>query len=477
MVSHILQESNITELKASLNDKLEREVVAFLNYREGGDIYFGVDDQGMPVFLENIDSIQLAIADRIRNNIQPSALGLFDIVTEEYRGMKIIHVIISSGPEKPYYIRNQGMSEKGCFIRIGTSTQPMTQAMIDDMYARRTHNSLRKIVSPRQNLTFEQLQIYYQSRGLRLNDHFAESLDLLTEDGNFNYTAWLLADNNGASIKVAKYAGTDKTDLIENEEYGYCSLVKAAKRVLDKLEIENRTLTKITSRERIEWRFVEPVALREAVINAFVHNDYSREVTPVFELFSDRIEITSYGGLPMGFSREDFFGCRSMPRNRELMRVFRDLGLVEQLGSGMSRILRVYDQSVFHLSSHYLSVLFPYSDDITAKTDIAAPQVNAQSIPQVDILPPQVNAQSTPQVDKSIPHVRTREEMNLEILTFCVEPRTRKEIADKCGLRDVRNLSSQYLTPLMEKGFLRLTIPDKPHSSKQKYQTVIIRVE
>lgn len=500
MIDRILQESNITELKAALNEKFEKEVVGFLNYREGGDIYIGVDDQGYAVELDNPDGIQLAIADRIRKNVQPSALGLFDVVREHYQGKQVIHVIISSGPEKPYYIRRQGMSENGCFIRIGTSTQPMTQAMIDDMYARRTHNSLQKIVSPRQKLTFEQLQIYYQARGLKLNDYFAESLDLLTEDGRFNYAAYLLADENGASIKVAKYGGTDKTDLIENGEYGYCSLVKATKQVLDKLEIENRTLTKITSRERIDRRLVDPVALREAVINAFVHNDYTREVMPVFELFTDRLEITSYGGLPMGFSREDFFSCRSMPRNRELMRVFRDLGLVEQLGSGMSRILRAYDQSAFQLLDHYLVASFHYPDgdtvqveegttqvnsQITTQVEDAATQVNGQTTTQVENATTQVNGQTTPQVEaitlqvngQVTPQVKTREDMYYIILNFCLEPHSKREIADKCGLKSLKNLSKLYLSPLLEKGFLRLTIPDKPRSSKQKYQTVLIRTE
>lgn len=82
--------------------------------------------------------------------------------------------------------------------------------------------------------------------------------------------------------------------------------------------------------------------MREAIINAIVHTDYSREIPPVFELFSDRMEFTSYGGLIPGQSEEDFFSCGSMPRNRELMRVFKDVGLVEQLGSGMSRILQAY---------------------------------------------------------------------------------------------------------------------------------------
>ena len=71
--------------------------------------------------------------------------------------------------------------------------------------------------------------------------------------------------------------------------------------------------------------------------------------------------FTSYGGLIPGQSKEDFFSCSSMPRNRELMRVFKDVGLVEQLGSGMSRILKEYDKSIFHISEHFIKVEFPFS--------------------------------------------------------------------------------------------------------------------
>lgn len=106
---------------------------------------------------------------------------------------------------------------------------------------------------------------------------------------------------------------------------------------------------------------VEAVPLREALINAIVHNDFSREIPPVFEIFSDRIELTSYGGLIQGQSIEDFFSCSSMPRNRELMRVFKDVGLVEQLGSGMSRILDAYDRTIFEISEHFIKVVFPFS--------------------------------------------------------------------------------------------------------------------
>ena len=365
----MFQESNRIELKAALNDKLEKEIVAFLNNREGGILYIGIDDKGNPIENSDMDSMQLKIADRIKNNILPSTLGLFDIVTEYVDNIPITKIVISSGLEKPYYIKSKGMSPNGCYMRIGTSTQPMSTALIDELYAKRIHTTLRNIPSPRQDLTFAQLKIYYQERGFELNRKFANSLELLTPDGKYNYIAYLLADENGVSIKVAKYAGTTKVDLVENEEYGYCSLIKATNHVLEKMKIENVTKAKVTSTKRIEKNLVESVPLREALINSIVHNDFSREIPPVFEIFSDRIEFTSYGGLIPGQSKEDFFSCSSMPRNRELMRIFKDLGLVEQLGSGMSRILQSYDRDIFEISDHFIKVIFPFS--LSANDNVA----------------------------------------------------------------------------------------------------------
>ena len=250
--------------------------------------------------------MQLKIANGIKNNILPSTLGLFDIATEYVDNIPITKIIVSSGLEKPYYIKSKGMSPNGCYMRLGTSTQPMSTTLIDELYAKRIHTTLRNIPSPRQDLTFAQLKIYYQERGFELNRKFAYSLELLTPDGQYNYIAYLLADENGVSIKVAKYTGTTKVDLVENEEYGYCSLIKAANHVLEKMKIENVTKVKVTSTKRIEKNLVESVPLREALINAVVHNDFSREIPPVFEVFSDRIEITSYGGLIPGQSKEDF---------------------------------------------------------------------------------------------------------------------------------------------------------------------------
>lgn len=263
-----MTETNRIEFKRELTKELdiEKEVVAFLNYREGGIIYIGIDDNGKPVGVKDIDDVMLRIKDRIRTGISPSPMGLFDVTTEYVEGVPVIKIFVSSGSEKPYCKSKYGLSERGCFIRVGTAAEPMPTAMIDDLYAHRVRNSLRNIRSPRKNLTFRQLRIYYESKGLTLNEHFMENLDLLTD-----------ADENSTSIKVAKYAGTDRDILIANNERGVSS-----------------------------------------------------------------------------------------PRNKELMRVFRDVDLVESLGSGMRRIGKVYSlKSIFSFSTNFIRTSIPFHSQKT----------------------------------------------------------------------------------------------------------------
>ena len=354
-------ETNRIEFKERLTDGMEKEVVAFLNYKEGGHLYIGIADNGAPVGIADIDAVQLKIKDRLKTNILPSCLGLFDVIHEVHDGKDIINVNIASGTDKPYYLRKNGMSERGCYIRIGAASEPMPVRMIEDLFARQTRNSLNKIRANRQDLSFAQLKIYYHEAGFNLTDEFAVNLELLTKSNEYNYVAYLMSDNNGNSIKVAKYAGTDRVDLIESNEYGYCSLIKATKQVLAKLELENKTATQITSKERIDTPLWNPIAIREAVINAIVHNDYSYEAVPKFEIFTDRLEITSAGGLISGLDQEEFFEGYSIPRNKEIMRIFKDLELVEYLGTGIPRILKVYPRECFKFTDNFLRMSFPRS--------------------------------------------------------------------------------------------------------------------
>lgn len=347
----------------SRDEKFERSVVAFLNSRDGGTIFVGVEDNGSVCGVADPDLAQRQAADRIRNNIRPATMGLFDIGIEERDGRPVIRIVVSSGPDRPYYLKKYGMTPQGCFARVGSQTQQIPEAEIEALFARRARTSLRTVPAPNQNLRFEQLRIRYEEHGRSLNDRFKETLELLTPDGRYNLVAYLLADNNNVSIKVAKYAGDDKIELVENEEYGFCSILRACDRVLDKLTVENTTSARIGPKYRQERKRYDPIAVREAVINAFVHNDWIDLDTPVFELFSDRLEITSHGSLLPGMTREDLLSGCSRIRNRELMRVFRDVELVEQLGSGMRRMLDAYSPDIFRYTETFFHVVFRYPEE------------------------------------------------------------------------------------------------------------------
>lgn len=220
-------------------------------------------------------------------------------------------------------------------------------------------------------------------------------------------------------------------ELIENNEYGYCSLFKATKSVLDKIAVENTTFATITSKQRIERKLWNPIALREAIYNAIVHNDYTREVPPKFEIFDDRIEITSAGSLPEGLSEMDFFEGVSIPRNKELMRVYRDLELVEQLGSGVPRILESYGKDCFRFMDNFTRMTFPVSEKVTE--------------------------QVTEQVLKLFSKVDQNEYTTTELM----------------NLADIKHRPTflyNYLQPALHAELIEMTIPDKPKSCKQRYR-------
>ena len=356
-------ENNRIENKEQLNEEFEQEVIAFLNYKEGGIIYVGIRKDGKVVGVKNVDLTQLQIKDRIKNNIQPSTLGLFDVIVETIDDKEVIKLVISSGTEKPYYIRKKGRTPEGCYVRVGSSKERMTDRMIDDMYAKRVKHTLKEIDSPRQELTFNQLKIYYEEHGLKLNDNFLQNLDLLTSEGKYNYNAFLLADENNISIKLVKYVGTNKLELLENMEYGNRCLITATQKLLDRLDVENTTYAKIEYFGRKEQEKIDSRALKEAVINAVVHNDYSYGNSPIVELYSDRVEITSVGGLPQELSQEEFLEGVTAPRNKELIRVFKDVELIENIGSGVLRILDAYDKSCFKFMEHFLRVSFKYKEN------------------------------------------------------------------------------------------------------------------
>ena len=90
----------------------------------------------------NADQVQLQIKNRLRNNIAPSCLSIFDVVEETIETKSIIKLIVANGQERLYYIKKYGMSSKGAFVRSGSAAEPMTEKMIADLFAKRTRTSI-----------------------------------------------------------------------------------------------------------------------------------------------------------------------------------------------------------------------------------------------------------------------------------------------------------------------------------------------
>lgn len=356
-------EDQRNEFKIKLTDNLEKVVISFLN-ADGGNIFIGVDDKGNILGLKgNIDYLQRTIKDRIKDNIRPSTMGLFDVAVLEENNKKYLKIIVAKGYEKPYYLKGMGMSPDSCFIRVGSSIESMNEENILNLFSKRVRNSLKNIKSPLKDLEFKTLKIYYEEKGHEINDNFLKKLDLYTDNKEYNYIAYLLSDNNHISVQFAKYSGTDVYDLIENEDYGFKSLIKITDNILNKIMLENKTYTKLGGARRKEIKMYDYNAIRELVINALVHNDWTNGYSPKFEIFKDKLVISSNGGIQEGVSQEEFLKGFTNPRNPELMRVFRDLEFVEQLGTGIQRVLKVYDKNIFEFYPNHIRVTIPFNDN------------------------------------------------------------------------------------------------------------------
>lgn len=161
---NIIEDSR-NEFKIKLSDDFEKEVIAFLN-TDGGNIFVGFDDKGnINKNLGNLDLLQRKIKDRIKDNIAPSTLGLFDVVVNDIDGNKYVQVIIAKGQEKPYYIKGMGMTPESCFMRIGSSIQGMNMETIINLFSKRVRNNLKNIKSPNQNLKFKILRYVLEFEG------------------------------------------------------------------------------------------------------------------------------------------------------------------------------------------------------------------------------------------------------------------------------------------------------------------------
>lgn len=161
-----MTESNRIGFKRELTKELdiEREVVAFLNYREGGTIYVGIDDDGKPVGVKDIDGDMLKLKDRIRMGVLPSPMGLFDVQTERIDGIQVIKIVVASGNELMRIYRDVELVES-----LGSGIPRILRAYGEDCF-RLTENFIRLVLPVAQHPATDTTQNGGKDGGLKVED-------------------------------------------------------------------------------------------------------------------------------------------------------------------------------------------------------------------------------------------------------------------------------------------------------------------
>ena len=351
-------ESELQEFKASLleMDKGIVSLTAMLNKNGKGKIYFGVADDGEVLGLkgtlgkETIKKIGTRIAESVRPALVPR------IYFEEY-GAETVIVLEAEGYNKPY-------SASGEYrIRVGSENKKIDPELLGELFFSNPAAIAANAEASTQELTFNELKRLYVARGLTIDDAtFARNMGLLTRNGSYNYLAEILSDSNNCSIKVVRFQGKDKQEMVSRNEYGYKCLLVAMRQAFDYVSALNEVRVDLHGgMERAEKRLFDLDCLDEAWTNACLHNRWIRNVPPVIYIFSDRIEVVSTGGLPPDFTSEEFFAGVSRPLNLPLQKIMGQLGMVEQTGHGVPKIVGVYGREAFELAENHITVRLPFA--------------------------------------------------------------------------------------------------------------------
>ena len=231
------------------------------------------------------------------------------------------------------------------YLRIGSSK--VNLAKYPDREAelfRVLNNGLPNLLNTESrftDLTFDQLFLYYDIHGIKLNKRsFKKNLELLTKDGKYNMLAQLLSDEPHIPIRFAVFSGKDKSSTMYTvREFGNMCLLMSLDKVLDFGDTMNIPQADERNRrvERKEVMLFDKDAFHEAVINAFVHNLWVSGDAPMFTAYEDHIEIISLGTLPPNQTKDGFFGGVSIPVNQKLSEILLQLHISEKSGRGVPR--------------------------------------------------------------------------------------------------------------------------------------------
>lgn len=338
-----IKESPTVEFKRELTDAVKREIIAFAN-TQGGELYIGIEDDGTVIGLNNAHKTLEAVSSMLHDSIKPDILVHTHLSVETLEEKEVVKIVVSLGTRRPYHLKSKGMKSSGVFIRYGTSVTNASEENIRQMIMESDGTNFETARSLQQELTFHEATAIFEKQGLKLGTEQQRTLGFLTVDGYYTNLGLLFSDQCEHSIKCARYLGNDKLDFQDRKEFKG-SILTQVEEVFEYLTLYNAKSAHFEGLQRVEQESFPSYALREALINAVTHRDYSFSGSILIHLFQDRLEIVSLGGLVKGLTLEDIELGVSQSRNPKLANVLYRLKWIESYGTGLQRMKESYKQN------------------------------------------------------------------------------------------------------------------------------------
>ena len=434
-------ESKILEFKKELpqKDHLIKTVIAFSN-TSGGKLIIGVDDKGTIVgipastdIIKMMEYLSSLISDSCYPNIIP------EIYTVNVSNKMLVVIEISKGGLLPYYIKNKGINE-GTYIRVGPTNRKASKNNIIELERQRQNISFDE--EPDFFTNFDELDIQvlkkeFANVGKKLTKEKLKSLKLIVEKKHTIYPTKglliLLGIYENCKTKCARFKGTNMSIFIDKKEYEG-DLFSQLRNTENFIKNHINVGTEITKLNNQEVSEIPYAAIREALINAVVHRDYSNLGRDIkVGIYDDILDIVSPGSFPSTLTQEDVLNGRSEIRNRVIARVFKELGYIEQWGSGINRIINSCKQ-------------------YELKTPLI--KENGDSV-EVNIFRKENGAGKVPETAGKTPEKKGVTENENAILNFLSqhEKITRKDVEELIAVKDRR--AREILSEMVKNGVLK----------------------
>ncbi len=355
---HPEMESALLEFKREVpkNEQIIKTIIGFCN-QKGGRLILGVTDDRTIVGLpENeISKLLESLDHSIYEACYPPIIPL---VSTQVFGDKIILVIaVSSGMNKPYFRKSEGI-EKGTYIRVGRSTVHATPSMIEELKWQSHRIDFEKLPvynAPLDTLDHSLIQHFLDNRknlaSAKVTQDVLRSYSLVVEEHselfpthtgilNFGKSPQLFLSE--AMIIVSHFRGIEGRDAIASIDCEGTLLnqfQQAHHFVLSRLS-KAFSITGVIRDEKLE---IPEIAFREALINLLVHRNYHIQAPSKIAIYDDRVELFSPGNFSGPIEQDQLLKGLTYLRNPAICKIFRELGLVEKMGTGFINIFKSYE--------------------------------------------------------------------------------------------------------------------------------------